>query len=70
MCNEYDEYLDQLISFRNNLTDMVEKCEDIEPLYEKDFIITFNGLSVKIAFGATEFYSIQEALDNIIEEQL
>jgi hypothetical protein len=48
---------------------MVENCSNREPLYEKDFTISFNGLSVNIGFGATEFYAIQNVLDQIIEEQ-
>lgn len=67
--NTHESYVLDLKEFRKSLTDMVENCENKEPLYEKDFIISFNGLSVKIGFGATEFYAIQSALDEIIEEQ-
>lgn len=67
--NKHEDYVIELKDFRRRLTDMIENCEDREPLYEKNFTISFNGLSIKIGFGATEFYAIQNVLDQIIDEQ-
>ena len=40
----------------------------MEQLYEQDFIISFGSQSCRIAFGANEYYSMLEMLENILED--
>lgn len=42
--------------------------EPIEKLRSEPITITFGGKTLELAFGSTEFESIIECLENIIEE--
>lgn len=43
--------------------------QDLEKLYNQDFVITFNGITTKIPFDVVSYNAIQRALKNIMEEQ-
>ncbi len=67
---EYDRYAKQIIEFQEYLEKLLDEHFDEKDtmLYPFDFELSFKGKSCKIGFGANEYYSILEMLQNIIEE--
>ena len=64
-------YYDKMMSFKKMLEDALNNAvtlEEMDKLYDENFTLSFMGQTCTICFGATEYYSILEMLENILEE--
>lgn len=73
MANELEKLttFKSMPDFSTALVDLVNKSstQELEQLYNQNFVITFNGITTEIPFDAVAYNAIQTAIKNILEEQ-
>ncbi len=71
------QYCKDVVMFKYHMQKQLEKAwdlleqgyeEPIEKLRQEPITITFGGKTLELAFGSTEFESVIECLEKIIEE--